>query len=198
VVFDRKNVSHFQLLQQGSGSAKYAVFDCLFANGRDLRTGRLSVRGKILKTAVEFGNVLLPSARLAEDGFEAYRVARRRGLEGVIAKNVSSPYIEGRSRYWLKVKIHHEEEFIIGGYTTPTGSRKYFGALLLGAYKQRGTALCRKGWHGIQREDSFVSVPQIPTAHEKKVPICAAASDEECDLLIPKVDRADFLHGVDQ
>ena len=63
-------------------------------------------------------------------------MATRRGLEGVIAKNVSSPYIEGRSRYWLKVKIHQEEEFIIGGYTTPTGSRKYFGALLLGAYKQ--------------------------------------------------------------
>jgi len=54
----------------------------------------------------------------------------------VVAKDAASPYVEGRSRYWLKIKIRKEEEFIIGGYTEPAGSRKYFGALLLGAYKQ--------------------------------------------------------------
>ncbi|HWO27682.1 MAG TPA: hypothetical protein VNO32_02680, partial [Candidatus Acidoferrum sp.] len=57
-------------------------------------------------------------------------------FEGVVAKDASSRYVESRSRYWLKVKIRKEEEFIIGGYTEPAGSRKYFGALLLGAYKQ--------------------------------------------------------------
>ena len=136
VVFDQENVSRFQLLQQRSGEAKYAVFDCLFANGRDLRTEPLSVRRKSLKNAIKTGNVLLIAERLAENGLQAYRVAKRRGFEGVVAKDASSPYVEGRSRYWLKVKIRKEEEFIIGGYTEPAGSRKYFGALLLGAYKQ--------------------------------------------------------------
>jgi bifunctional non-homologous end joining protein LigD len=135
VVFDQENVSRFQLLQQRSGEAKYAVFDCLFANGRDLRAEPLSVRRKSLRNAIETGNVLLVAERLAENGLEAYRLAKRRGFEGVVAKDVSSPYVEGRSRYWLKVKIRKEEEFIIGGYTAPVGSRKYFGALLLGAYK---------------------------------------------------------------
>ena len=136
VVFDQKNVSRFRLLQQNSGEAKYAVFDCLFANGKDLRAEPLSVRRKSLKNAIESGNVLLIAERLAENGFQAYRLAKRRGFEGVVAKDAASPYVEGRSRYWLKVKIRKEEEFIIGGYTEPAGSRKYFGALLLGAYKQ--------------------------------------------------------------
>jgi bifunctional non-homologous end joining protein LigD len=136
VVFDQKNVSRFQLLQQNTGEAKYAVFDCLFANGKDLRAEPLSVRRKSLKNAIESGNVLLIAERLAENGFRAYRLAKRRGFEGVVAKDAASPYVEGRSRYWLKVKVRKEEELIIGGYTKPAGSRKYFGALLLGAYKQ--------------------------------------------------------------
>jgi len=136
VVFDQKNVSRFQLLQQNTGEAKYAVFDCLFANGKDLRAEPLSVRRKSLKNAIESRNVLLIAERLAENGFQAYRLAKRRGFEGVVAKDAASPYVEGRSQYWLKVKIRKQEEFIIGGYTEPAGSRKYFGALLLGAYKQ--------------------------------------------------------------
>ncbi len=51
-----------------------------------------------------------------------------------MAKDASSPYVQGRSRYWLKVKVHQEDEFIIVGYTQPTGARKYIGALLLGGY----------------------------------------------------------------
>src|SRR6267142_649786 len=112
------------------------VFDCLFANGRDLRAEPLSVRRKSLRNAIKSGNLLLIAERLAENGLQAYRVAQRRGFEGVVAKDASSPYVEGRSRYWLKNKIRKEEEFIIGGYTAPAGSRKYFGALLLGAYKK--------------------------------------------------------------
>ena len=123
-------------MQQNTGEAKYAVFDCLFANGKDLRAEPLSVRRKSLKNAIESGNVLLIAERLAENSFRAYRLAKRRGFEGVVAKDAASPYVEGRSRYWLKIKIRKEEEFIIGGYTEPAGSRKYFGALLLGAYKQ--------------------------------------------------------------
>jgi bifunctional non-homologous end joining protein LigD len=136
VVFDSKNVSRFQLLQEGGAAAKYAVFDCLFANGRDFRKEPLSDRRQIATRVVEPGKVLLLSARLAEDGLQAFRLAKHRGLEGVIGKDVSSPYVEGRSRYWLKVKVHQEEELVIGGYTAPAGSRKYFGALLLGAYEK--------------------------------------------------------------
>src|SRR5437879_5525399 len=179
-IFDERGVSRFQLLQRRSGDAKYALFDCLFVNGRDLRSAPLSVRRENLESAVKFGNVLLLSARLAENGFEAFRMAQRRGFEGVVAKDASSPYVEGRSRYWLKVKVQQEEEFIIGGYTPPAGSRKYFGALLLGAYEHGvlgqvgkvGTGYDEKTlrflFHKFQslkrKEPAFVPPPRIKNA----------------------------------
>jgi len=135
VIFDRKRVSRFQLLQQGKGKQVYAVFDCLFANGADLRSAPLATRRSILERVLSPTDVLLLSHRLASNGLDAYGVARRNDYEGLVAKDLTSPYVESRSRFWLKVKVHQEDEFIIVGYTAPAGSRKYFGALLLGAYE---------------------------------------------------------------
>jgi len=136
VVFDSKNVSRFQLLQQGKGNPIYAVFDCLFADGKDLRHEALSQRREILERLIHGKGVLILSHRLAKNGLEAYKIAKGRGYEGLVAKDLSSPYEEKRSHFWLKVKVHQEDEFVIGGFTAPEGSREYFGALLLGAYEK--------------------------------------------------------------
>ena len=134
VVFDAKRVSRFQLLQQGKGQPQYAVFDCLYAEGKDLRKKVLSVRRSALERFVKPSARLILSSRLAADGLEAFKIASRRGYEGVVCKNLLSIYVEKRSRDWLKVKVHQEDEFVIGGFTKPTGSRQHFGALLLGVY----------------------------------------------------------------
>jgi bifunctional non-homologous end joining protein LigD len=134
VVFDSKGVSRFQLLQQDNADAVYAIFDCLFHNGKDLRQQPLSVRRGIMKSAIGSSRMLIPSHRLDANGLEAFRTAKRRGYEGLVAKDPSSPYVEARSTKWLKVKVHQEEEFVICGYTKPAGARQHFGALLLGAY----------------------------------------------------------------
>jgi hypothetical protein len=47
------------------------------------------------------------------------RIAKRKGYEGVVAKDLSSPYVQARSKYWLKVKVHQEDELVISGYTKP-------------------------------------------------------------------------------
>ena len=135
VAFDRKLVSRFQLLQQGDRPSVYAVFDCLYRNGRDFRNEPLPVRRDELEEAIGDTHHLIPSRRLDADGKKAYREARKKGWEGIVAKDASSPYCEGRSTKWLKVKVHQEEEFVVGGYTPPAGSRTHFGALLLGAYR---------------------------------------------------------------
>ncbi len=134
VVFDREEVSRFQLLQQGKGEPVYAVFDCLFCDGEDLRRKPLSMRRTVMERVVASNRVLMPSRRLAADGLEAFRIARRRGYEGLVAKELASDYEESRSTHWLKVKVHQEQEFVICGYTKPAGTRQHFGALLLGAY----------------------------------------------------------------
>lgn len=138
VAFDRQGVSQFQLLQNLKSEPKYAVFDCLYRDGLDLRAQPLAVRRSALeeiigKTGREAPGIFA-SVTLAANGLKAFEVARRKGYEGIIAKNKSAPYIEGRSTNWLKVKVHQEDEFIVVGYTAPAGSRQHFGALLLGAY----------------------------------------------------------------
>ncbi len=134
IVVDRKGVSHFQLLQQGNKDAIYAVFDCLYRDGEDLRKETLAARRAVMDQTIGSGKILIPSHRLAANGLRAYQVAQKKGYEGLVAKDLSSPYVESRSQFWLKVKVHQEDEFVIGGFTAPAGSRKHFGALLLGAY----------------------------------------------------------------
>ncbi len=137
VAFDRRKVSRFQLVQQGR-STRFAVFDCLYLNGSDLRRKPLVERRKLLEKIVAGNGEMFVSRRLAENGLKAFRLAQQRGFEGIVAKDNSSPYMEQRSKSWLKVKVHQEEEFVIGGFTSPAGSRAHLGALLLGSYDSGG------------------------------------------------------------
>jgi bifunctional non-homologous end joining protein LigD len=156
VAFDRQGVSRFQLLQNLKSEPKYAVFDCLFRDGADLRTKPLTVRRKAVEEVLgetrqeDVG--IFPSVVLASNGIKAFELARRKGYEGVVAKNESAPYVEERSRNWLKFKVHQEDEFIIVGYTAPAGSRRYFGALLLGAYDQGNVHYVGKVGTGFTQE----------------------------------------------
>jgi bifunctional non-homologous end joining protein LigD len=137
VIFDEARVSRFTLLQRrdGSGEPVYVAFDCLYARGDDLRGRPLRERRARLEREVRVGAALAIARRLPGAGSEAYEAARRLGLEGIILKDEASRYEEGaRSRAWLKVKLRNEEEFVIGGYTAPAGSRSHFGALLVGAW----------------------------------------------------------------
>src|SRR5205823_2579146 len=75
------------------------------------------------------------SDHIKEEGKEFFEEARKRKLEGIIAKDKKSPYRPGkRSREWLKIKLVNEQEAVIGGITEPQGSRLHFGSLLLGVY----------------------------------------------------------------
>lgn len=137
VAFDRRLVSRFQLLQQGEVAQVYAVFDCLYRGGVDLRNEPLPVRRAAVEEAIGHTDRLFASRRLVANGLKAFEVARKKGWEGLVAKDPAAPYVSGRSTFWLKVKVHQEEELVIGGYTPPAGSRSHFGALLMGAYRGR-------------------------------------------------------------
>ena len=167
VIFDKKVVSRFQLLQQVLGKAVYAVFDCLFHEGKDLRRQPLSTRRAVMVKSIGSSKTLLPSHRLASDGLEAFRIAKRRGYEGLVAKDLSSPYVEARTTQWLKVKVHQEDEFVICGYTKPAGSREHFGALLLGAYEGARLRYVGKVGTGFDRKS-------LAALHQKFRPLVSA------------------------
>jgi bifunctional non-homologous end joining protein LigD len=139
VSFDRKGVSRFQLLQNLTNEPHYAVFDCLYVDGKDLRGDPLRMRREALEKAVgktaRKRPTVFPSARLSPNGLKAYEIAKHRGFEGVLAKDELSIYSGGRSNKWLKFKVKQEDEFLIAGFTAPAGAREHFGALLLAAHE---------------------------------------------------------------
>jgi bifunctional non-homologous end joining protein LigD len=134
VIFDEDKVSRFQFLQKSEGQPTFAVFDCIYRDGKDLRKATLSERRTALEQSVKLSSCLILSARLDADGIKAFEIAKKKGFEGLIAKDLASKYVSGRSPAWLKVKVRKEDEFVIGGFTAPSGARHYFGALLLGVY----------------------------------------------------------------
>ena len=139
VVLDEAGRSRFQLLQNyrktGQGRLVYSVFDLLFLDGRDLHRESLRVRRQLLSDILtDLPNVILSEA-VENRGVEFFRAAVKHGLEGIIAKNGESPYREGiRGPEWLKIKTHHRQEAVIGGFTEPRRSRQHLGALVLGVY----------------------------------------------------------------
>jgi len=200
-VFDREGVSRFQLLQNlGAGKSVFAAFDCLYKDGQDLRRRPLSERRVALEESlapnklqgktrnkVAPNKVIVPSLRLAPDGLEAYRIAIQRKFEGLVAKDLSSPYVEGRSRFWLKVKVHQEDEFVIGGFTEPTGSRKYFGALLLGAYDRGKLHFVGKVGTGFNEQTLAMLSKKFKPLVRQQSPFVDPPRDRDVTFLAPKL-----------
>jgi bifunctional non-homologous end joining protein LigD len=114
----------------------YYVFDLLRLDGYDTSGLALRDRKRLLRDAFGFGGRLRRLPHRNRDGDGLYRDACRRGWEGLIAKRVDSAYQHGRSEDWLKFKCVLEQEFVIGGWTDPTGTRVGLGALLIGYYDQ--------------------------------------------------------------
>ncbi len=139
VIVDEKGVSQFQLLQNylrtRSGTLVYYVFDLLYLEGHDLRKLPLLRRKDILHTVLPDLPTIKLSDHVMDQGESLFRAAREQGLEGIVAKKGDSPYRSGeRTREWLKVRTQLRQEFVIGGWTEPRGSRTGFGALVLGVY----------------------------------------------------------------
>jgi bifunctional non-homologous end joining protein LigD len=109
----------------------YHVFDILWLNGQDVTTRPLEERRALLQRLPFEG----PMRRVdLVDDVEPWERARREGWEGVIAKRRGSPYEHRRSKHWLKMKCESSQEFVVGGFTDPQGSRVGLGALLVGYY----------------------------------------------------------------
>jgi DNA ligase D-like protein (predicted ligase) len=113
----------------------FCVFDLLEVDGDDLRDTPLIERRARLTATIRPSAALQISEAWGDDSQRRFAEACRAGWEGLIAKRAQAPYVTGRSRDWLKLKCVWEQEFVIGGYTDPAGSRTDFGALLVGYYE---------------------------------------------------------------
>jgi bifunctional non-homologous end joining protein LigD len=149
-VLDEKGVSRFHLIQPRIANSDpnaiahlvrstpvvYFVFDLLYLDGYDLRGVPYTRRRELLEAILTRSPVLrISEAFPASAGEALLDAARETGLEGVLAKRGGSCYESKRSSDWLKIKIVTRQEFVIGGFTEPQGDRAYFGALVLGVYR---------------------------------------------------------------
>jgi bifunctional non-homologous end joining protein LigD len=142
VALDDKGRSSFQALQgfdmgQERPPIVFYAFDLLQLNGQDVRNLPIEERkAKLEEVLKKPPGVIRYSASFTKDIEELLGKARELGLEGLIGKRSGSRYEAGkRTGAWVKIKLHLEQEFVIGGYTEPEGARKHFGALLVGFYE---------------------------------------------------------------
>src|ERR1700731_2811706 len=142
VALDEKGRSSFQLLQGfDMGDQRppivFYAFDLLRLNGKDLQGLPIEERkSKLEELLKKPPGVIRYSVSFTKDIPELLERAGKLGLEGLIGKRAGSRYEAGkRTGAWIKVKLHLEQEFVIGGFTKPEGSRKYLGALLVGFYE---------------------------------------------------------------
>jgi bifunctional non-homologous end joining protein LigD len=152
VALDGEGRPSFSLMQQRTGfrpgghrgranaevPVLYYAFDLLYLDGYDWRKLPLEERKKKLASILVTGDSLRYSDHCERQGKALFEMAREKGLEGILAKKRDSIYQERRSNDWLKIKIRHRMECVIGGYTQPEGSRSHFGSIVLGLYDRQG------------------------------------------------------------
>jgi bifunctional non-homologous end joining protein LigD len=152
VALDEEGRASFSLMQQRTGfrphgrsratnsdvPVLYYAFDLLYLDGYDLRRLPLEERKNKLALILITGDHLRYSDHYEKQGKALFEMASAKGLEGILAKKRDSIYQERRSTEWLKIKITHRLECVIGGYTEPEGRRAHFGSIVLGLYDKQG------------------------------------------------------------
>jgi bifunctional non-homologous end joining protein LigD len=151
------------------------AFDLLYWNGFDLRGSPLAERKRALKAILESTDRIRYSEHFVAGGPEMLEAARQAGLEGVMAKRLDSKYESRRSNCWLKIKVHNQQEFVIGGFTH--GDREYFSSLVLGVYEgddlvhvgQVGTGFNDKALRDIYERLKPLITPKSPFRRKAKL-----------------------------
>lgn len=184
VILDAEGRSQFQLLQNYlneriAGSLKYCVFDLLYYKDRDLRHLPLIERKKLLKQIIESASPpdIIFSDHIDGQGKAFFKELSQIQVEGMVAKEKSSSYLSARSKHWLKIKVHKRQEVVIVGYTAPKGSRKEFGALVLGVYENGqlsyaglvGTGFNQHSLKEIAGQLQPLAIDECPFKHMPKI-----------------------------
>ena len=175
----------------------YEVFDLLHLDGRSLLQEPLQERRRLLAGVLRQDPRVRLSEHVEASGIAFFEAARVRGLEGIMAKDRRSPYVPGkRTDRWLKVKIRPEQELVVGGWVTGTGTAVELGALLVGV--QEGGALRYAGKIGAgftdaNRAELLAAVAPLATEAPPFAPPPARAAARNAHWLRPElVIRAEF------
>jgi bifunctional non-homologous end joining protein LigD len=181
----------------GSAPFLYMVFDLLFLDGRLLLDEPLEERRRLLAQALRPDPRVRFSEHTERDGVAAFAAAKKRGLEGIMAKDRRSPYQPGlRTLTWQKIKIRPEQELVVGGWTTGIGAAADLGALLVGVYEDGGLRYAGKigtGFTFDKRAELLRLLPSLATFDQPFIVPPPRAAARKAHWVRPElVIRAEF------
>ena len=187
---DESGRSSFSAMQQGKAGTPlvYYVFDVLEVEGESLVELPLVERRKRLEKLLDKRNRTVRLSESFDDGAALLQAAKEQQLEGIIVKRLDSRYAQGRrTRDWLKIKTHGEQEFVIAGFTKGTGRRaSSFGSLVLGYYQ--GDELVYAGNVG-----TGFNSKEIDKLLDKLRPLKRSSSPFREVPKMPKVRKSDVI-----
>jgi bifunctional non-homologous end joining protein LigD len=206
IALDDNGEPDFALLQariKGRGVAAeanpfvYEVFDLLHLGGRSLLAEPLEERRRLLASVLRPDPRVRLSEHIEADGIAFFEAARVRGLEGIMAKDRRAPYVPGkRTDRWQKVKIRPEQELVVGGWVTGTGTAVDLGALLVGVYEDgelRYVGKVGAGFTADRRAELLARVAPLGSAASPFTPPVPRAAARGANWLRPElVIRAEF------
>jgi bifunctional non-homologous end joining protein LigD len=185
VVHDERGLPAFQRLQQRGRltrpievrraavdlPATLYVFDCLAAQGHDLRGLPLTARKEVLRRVLPAAGALKFLDHVEEHGEGLYAHVERMGLEGIVAKKADSPYRMRRSADWVKVRAERVDDFAVVGFSRPKGSRTGFGALHLATHVDGQLTYAGRVGSGFT-DPMLAEVAETLEAHRRDAPPC--------------------------
>jgi DNA ligase D-like protein (predicted ligase) len=164
------------------------LFDCLFYEGVDLTNLPLVDRKAVLRDVVWYDDPIRFTPFRTTGSAAMVRQACAKGAEGIIAKRAESRYVSARSTDWLKIKCVHQQEFVVGGYTAPKGSRENLGALLVGYYEQGALRYAGKVGTGYDRATLETLQRKLAPLHRRTSPFAPGpAPAGEVQWVTPKL-----------
>jgi bifunctional non-homologous end joining protein LigD len=186
-----------QLMQ--SVPLDYFAFDVMYADGYDLRRVPLVERKDFLQQILSPNERIHFSEHIPEQGEALYEAARSKGLEGIIAKLKNSTYAGARTSTWVKLKIVSEVDAVVAGYTEGRGSRKFFGALVLGLFEGKELKFIGSvgtGFDEAKQEKIFAQLEQrrTKTSPFAKIPALRENVDWVEPELVARVKYANWTN----
>jgi DNA ligase D-like protein (predicted ligase) len=183
---------------EASGVAvTYYVFDLLRLDGRDTTGLPLRARKSLLRRALAFRSPLRMTPHRNAGGAELLAESCERGWEGLIAKRADRAYQPRRSTDWLKLKCSQGQEFVVGGFTEPEGSRVGIGSLLLGHYDGGRLRYAGKVGTGFGRRTLLALRERLDELRTSGSPFDGPVRETGAAVGGAGAGRADRLHRVD-
>jgi bifunctional non-homologous end joining protein LigD len=174
---------------RGSGvPVELYLFDCMFYEGIDLTNLPLVDRKAVLRDVVWYDDPIRFTPFRTTGSAAMFREACAKGAEGIIAKRAEGRYVSARSADWLKIKCVHQQEFVVGGYTAPKGSRENLGALLVGYYEHGALRYAGKVGTGYDRATLELLSRKLAPLHRRTSPFAPGpAPGAEVQWVTPRL-----------